>query len=59
MSKFTYGASPEEVPSVFQHGVNVDELPLSDGDEPAVSRVEVLQSTSYQDGICAGIQNER
>lgn len=51
----TYTASPEEVPSVLQHSIDIDELPLSDGDEPAVSRVVVLQCTSYQDGVCAGM----
>lgn len=48
----TYTAGPEEVPSVLQHSINVDELALSDGDEPAVSRVIILQRTSYQDGVC-------
>lgn len=51
----TYTASPEEVPSVLQHSIDIDKLPLSDGDEPAVSRVVVLQCTSYQDGVCAGM----
>lgn len=51
----TYTASPEEVPSVLQHSIDIDELPLSDGDEPAVSRVIVLQCTSYQDRVCAGM----
>lgn len=51
-SVITYTAGPEEVPSVLQHSINVDELALSDGDEPAVSRVIILQGTSYQDGVC-------
>lgn len=50
---FTYNAGPEEVSSVPQHSIDIDELPLSDRDEPAVSRVVVLQRTCYQDGICA------
>lgn len=48
-----YAAGPEEVPSVLQHGVNIDELSLPDGDEPTVGRVVILQSSSYQDGVCA------
>lgn len=52
----TYTASPELVPSALQHGINIDELPLSDGDEPAVSRVIILQRTSYHDGVC-GLKN--
>lgn len=48
----TYTAGPEEVPSVLQHSINVDELALSYGDESAVSRVIILQGTSYQDGVC-------
>lgn len=48
-----YTASPEEVPSVFKHSVDVDKLSLPDGDEPAVSRVVVLQCSSYQDGMAA------
>lgn len=48
-----YTASPEEVPSVLQHCINIDKLPLSDGDEPAVSRVVILQRTSYQDRVAA------
>lgn len=51
-SVITYTAGPEEVPSVLQHSINVDELALSDGDEPAVSRVIILQGTSDQDGVC-------
>lgn len=51
-SVITYTAGPEEVPSVLQHSINVDELVLPDGDEPAVSRVIILQGTSYQDGVC-------
>lgn len=54
-SPLTYTASPEEVPSVFKHSVDVDKLSMSDGDEPAVSRVVVLQCSSYQDGICSGM----
>lgn len=48
----TYSAGPEEVPSALQHSINVDELALSEGDEPAVSRVIIVQGTSYQDGVC-------
>lgn len=48
----TYAASPELAPSALQHGINIDELPLSDGDEPAVSRVIILQRTRYHDGVC-------
>lgn len=48
-----YTASPEEIPSVFQHCINIDELPLLDGDEPAVSRVVVLQGAGYQDWMTA------
>lgn len=48
----TYSASPELVPSALQHSINIDELTLSDGDEPAVSRVIILQRTSYHDGVC-------
>lgn len=50
----TYTSCPEEVPSVLQHCVDIDELPLSNGDESAVSGVVVLQCTSYEDRICAG-----
>lgn len=48
----TYTASPELAASALQHGIHVDELPLSDGDEPAVSRVVILQRTSDHDGVC-------
>lgn len=48
-----YTASPEEVPSVLKHCIHIDELPLSDGDEPAVSWVVVLQCSSYQDRMAA------
>lgn len=50
---FTYTASPEEIPSVLQHCIDIDELPLSDWDEPTVSGVVVLQCTSYQNWICS------
>lgn len=53
---YTHTAGPEEVPSVLQHCIDIDELPLSDGDEPAVSWVVILQRTSYQDRVCAGIK---
>lgn len=56
IKKTTYTASPEEVPSVFQHGIDIDKLSLSDGDESAVSRIVVLQRSSYQDRVCAGAE---
>lgn len=43
----THAASPEKVPSVFQHGININKLTLSDGDEPTISRVVVMYCTSY------------
>lgn len=52
----TYTASPEEVPSVFQHSIDVDKLSLSDVDESAVSGIVVLQRSSYQDRVCAGAE---
>lgn len=52
---FTHTAGPKEVPSVLQHCIDIDQLSLSDGDEPAVSGVVVLHCTSNQNGICAGI----
>lgn len=56
LKKTTYTASPEEVPSVFQHSIDIDKLSLSDGDESAVSRIVVLQCSSYQDRVCAGAE---
>lgn len=53
-----YTAGPEEVPSVLEHSVDVDDLSLPDGDEPAVSRVVVLQRSGHQDGIWAGYQSQ-
>lgn len=52
----THTASPEEIPSVLQHCINIDELPFLDGDEPAVSRVVVLYRTGYQDWVCVQIR---
>lgn len=51
--RILHAASPEEIPSVFEQSVNIDNLALPDGDEPAVSWVVVLQRTSYQDRIAA------
>jgi len=47
----TYTASPEEVPTVFQHGIHIYRLALLDGNEATVLRVIILQSSSDENGI--------
>lgn len=48
----TYTTSPEEVPTVFQHGIHIDRLALLDVNEATVLRVIILQSSSDENGIC-------
>lgn len=49
---FTYTAGPEVAASVLQHSIDVDELALPDGDEPAVRRLVILPRATYHDGVC-------